>query len=68
MRLLDTFWIVTPAFSPARFRLRWLDIVAPIALGGLWIAFYVSRLKSGSLIPLHDPRFTVPTDIVEAEQ
>ncbi len=59
MRLVDTFWLVVPSFSPAHFRLQWLDVVAPIALGGLWTFFFVRNLKGRSLVPLHDPRFSV---------
>lgn len=50
MRLVDLFWTVAPSFSPFIFSLNWMHIVAPIGLGGLWIAFFVKQLE-GKLIP-----------------
>jgi len=58
MRLVDLFWIVAPAFHPGRLRVHWLDLAAPAAIGGLWIWFFLRRLKSRPLLPLHDPRFS----------
>ena len=56
MHLLDNFWIVEPSFRPRGLEIYWTDFVAPIALGGLWLAFFISNLKSRPLLPLHDPR------------
>ena len=50
-------WMVVPSFYPARFHLHWLDIAAPVAIGGLWLAAFIGYLKACSLLPLHDPRF-----------
>jgi hypothetical protein len=58
MHWLDILWIVAPSFYPARFHLHWLDIVAPVGIGGLWLAAFIGYLKARSLLPLHDPRFT----------
>jgi hypothetical protein len=33
-----------------------MDLAAPLALGGLWIAVFAGRLRGGALVPLHDPR------------
>ncbi|MBI3682819.1 MAG: hypothetical protein HY235_20800 [Acidobacteria bacterium] len=60
MRLVDLFWIIQPAFShgsqggvPApQFHVHWLDIVAPVAIGGLWVAFFAFQLKKRPLDPL----------------
>jgi hypothetical protein len=56
IRLLDNFWIVEPAFRQRGLEFYWTDFVAPIALGGLWLAFFISNLKTRPLLPLHDPR------------
>jgi hypothetical protein len=56
MRLVDYFWLVAPSFHPGVFTLHWMDVVAPLALGGLWIAVFVGRLRREALVPLHDPR------------
>jgi len=33
----------------------WLDVVLPIALGGLWLGFFAFNLKQCPLLPLGDP-------------
>ena len=58
MHWLDILWMVVPSFFPARFHFHWLDIAAPVAIGGLWLAAFIGYLKARSLLPLHDPRFT----------
>jgi hypothetical protein len=58
MHWLDTLWMVSPSFYPARFHIHWLDIAAPVGIGGLWLAAFIGYLKPHSLVPLHDPRFT----------
>jgi hypothetical protein len=57
MHWLDILWMVAPSFYPARFHIHWLDIAAPVAIGGLWLAAFIGYLKARSLLPLHDPRF-----------
>jgi hypothetical protein len=57
MRLVDLFWLIMPAFNEHRLQFHWLDIVAPIGIGGIWIALFLGQLKSQPLLPLHDPRF-----------
>ncbi len=55
MRWVELLWIVQPTFRP-EIRLHWLDVAAPIAVGGFWLAFYVRQLKSRPLLPQRDPR------------
>jgi hypothetical protein len=54
---LDVLWMIAPSFYPAQFQLHWMDIVAPIGIGGLWLAVFLGYLKARALLPLHDPRF-----------
>lgn len=42
---VELFWNVAPAFNHERFSLSWLDLVAPLAVGGFWIALFVWQLK-----------------------
>jgi hypothetical protein len=35
---------------------HWLDIVIPIAMGGLWFAYFFYNLRSRPLLVLYDPR------------
>ena len=52
MRLVDLLWMVKPAFHPQGFAIHWLDIVAPVALGGIWLAAFLWQLKTRPLLPL----------------
>jgi hypothetical protein len=56
IRFIDVFWIVEPAFRQRQFWIHWMDIVAPIGMGGIWIWAFLAHLKAKPLLPLHDPR------------
>jgi hypothetical protein len=56
VHLVDVFWLIMPAFFAARFHLYWLDIVAPVGLGGLWLALFLWQLSRRSLLPWHELR------------
>ena len=57
MHLVEMFWFVGPAFHPVQFSISWTDLLAPIGLGGFWIATFVWQLKSLPLLPYRDARF-----------
>jgi hypothetical protein len=57
MEWVAFYWIVMPSFYPKGPQPRWTDLAAPIGIGGVWIAMFVSRLKANPLLPLRDPRF-----------
>jgi hypothetical protein len=56
VHLVDVFWLIMPAFFAARLHLHWLDIVAPVGLGGLWLALFLWQLSRRSLLPWHELR------------
>jgi hypothetical protein len=56
MCIADVIWEVSPAFNPEGFSLHWMDILALVGIGALWLAMFLRRLKSRSLLPLHDAR------------
>jgi hypothetical protein len=58
MRMLDVFWIVEPAFRQRGLEVYWTDAAALIALGGIWLAYFVWNLKARPLLASHDPRDT----------
>jgi hypothetical protein len=58
MRILDTFWIVEPAFRQRGLEVYWTDLVALIALGGIWLAYFIMNLKGRPLLASRDPRDT----------
>lgn len=53
MRYLDLLWIIEPNFS-ATFSLTWADVVVPVAIGGLWLAYFFHNLGSLPLLPAYD--------------
>jgi hypothetical protein len=52
MRLVDVFWYTAPAFHPAELRIHWMDVVAPVGLGGLWVATFIWQFRPVSPPPL----------------
>jgi hypothetical protein len=65
MHLVEIFWFVAPTFHPTGFSLSWMDVAAPIGIGGVWFAAFLWSLQGRSLLPAHDPRFIA---IVEERQ
>jgi len=56
MRFVDLFWTVAPNFNEGNFGIHWMDILAPLGIGGVWIAMFLSQLKGRALMPVNDPR------------
>lgn len=54
MRWVDVYWLVSPAFSE-QVTFHWLDVTAFLAVGGAWVALYVTNLASRPLIPIGEP-------------
>jgi hypothetical protein len=54
MRFVDLFWIIEPNFSKS-FTLTISDIVVPVAIGGVWLAYFFYNLGSLPLLPIYDP-------------
>jgi hypothetical protein len=57
MRFIDLFWMIAPEFSHGGFHVSWMDVVAPIAMGGLWFAVFAWQLSKRPLIPINDPQY-----------
>lgn len=56
MRLVDYLWQVKPTFSPGVVTLHWMDLLAPVALVSLWLAFFAWNMKRTPLIlPVNPP-------------
>jgi len=62
MRYVDQFWYIMPNFPamaglPAtqkHFTYTWLDLVVPVAMGGIWVSAFCSQLRKRPLYPVHD--------------
>ena len=48
--IVDLFWIVTPSFGRDGWFVRWTDLAAPLAIGGVWIAVYIWILRGKPLL------------------
>lgn len=57
MRLVDTIWLVVPAFEAAGAPIHWLHVVLPIGLAGIWLFVFARNLRSRALLPVNDPYF-----------
>jgi len=60
VRVVDVFVMVEPNFAKVtdvHFSMSWMDITAPLGLGGLWLALFFRNLQSGSLLPTGAPDF-----------
>jgi hypothetical protein len=58
MRLVDIYWYVVPNFAHARghFYFSLWYLVAPIGLGGLWLAFFFYNLRQRPILPAYEPQ------------
>jgi hypothetical protein len=57
MRLLDLLWMIAPNFTGEHFHVSWMDVVAPLAMGGLWLGVFGWQLGKRALVPINDPQF-----------
>ena len=53
MRYVDLLWVIEPNFSKT-FSITWLDVVIPLAIGGVWLAYFFRNLSSMPLVPAYD--------------
>ncbi|MEO7539964.1 MAG: hypothetical protein ABIV21_08040 [Pyrinomonadaceae bacterium] len=64
MRLVDMFYLIGPSYRVAAggieqgaFYVSWMDVVAPIAVGGIWLWWFFGELLKRPLVPFNDPYF-----------
>lgn len=55
MRVVDLFWLIGPEIHQEGLRVHWLDVAAPLAVGGVWLAWFLWQLGTRPLLPLNDP-------------
>ena len=44
MRLVENYWVIGPNFHHDGFTASFLDLAAPIGIGGVWLWFFLKRL------------------------
>ena len=56
MRYCDLYWLIMPNFeNKGGFYFHWLNVVVPVAIGGLWLALFFRNLQGRPLLPLYAP-------------
>ena len=59
-RYADIYWLIAPAFQHGEhgggIHLHWMDLVAPLAMGGLWLGFFLKNLRGRPLVSLQDAK------------
>jgi hypothetical protein len=53
MRYVDLFWFIEPNFHEG-FYYHFLDLIVPVAIGGLWFALFFRNVRQRPLLPLQD--------------
>lgn len=70
MRVVDILFLVSPEFAASgqnlhlagpeehgtRFFIHWLDLAAPIGIGGVWVWLFLTQLAQRPLLPIGDPQ------------
>ena len=55
MRVLDLYWLIGPELHRGTRASHALDLIALVAIGGLWVALFAWQLGAHPLLPLQDP-------------
>ncbi len=62
MRFVDMYFYIGPsprigehAALSVAFAISWMDIVAPLAVGGIWVWYFLGQLMKRPLVPVMDP-------------
>ena len=55
IRLADLFWLIGPAHGTTQVAVHWLDVVAPLTLGGLFVAVFLWQLGTRPILPVGEP-------------
>jgi len=56
MHLVDVYWLVMPVLHPEGFAISLLDVVAFLAVGGLFVGGLSWMMRGSPLVPVGDPR------------
>jgi hypothetical protein len=54
MHLVYLYFEIMPAFPSSSAAEHWMDFVAPVAVGGLWLAYFLWDLRRHPVLPRHD--------------
>ncbi|MCI0348930.1 MAG: hypothetical protein L0Z53_05840 [Acidobacteriales bacterium] len=57
MRFVDLYVQIIPAGHHAELHFHWMDLAAPIGIGGVWLSAFLRQLESRPVLPIRDPHF-----------
>ena len=57
MRFVDLYMQIIPAGHHSEFHFSWMDLAAPIGIGGLWLSAFLRQLETRPVLPVRDPHF-----------
>ena len=52
--ILNTYWLITPAFTPGRLRFPCVEAAAFLGIGGLWMTAFLAILRTIGAGPVHN--------------
>jgi hypothetical protein len=55
VRLIDIIWLVEPNFGDRHLNIHWLDFATPVAIGGIWMAYFFYNLRQRPILPVNAP-------------
>ena len=58
MRMVDIYWYVVPNFAHERghFYFSIWYVIAPLAIGGLWLSYFFRNFRQRPLLPAYEPQ------------
>lgn len=57
MRFVDLYAQILPTGHHAELHPHWMDLMAPLGVGGLWLGFFLRQLAARPVLPVRDPHF-----------
>jgi hypothetical protein len=66
MRWVDLYWIIVPAVRETAIP-HWLDITVPVALGGIWVWYFLGQLAERGLVAPEPPATLTATEPMAGE-
>ncbi|MEO8276518.1 MAG: hypothetical protein ABI639_09875 [Thermoanaerobaculia bacterium] len=57
MRYIDLIWLTRPTLTGGGLSIHWLYLAIPVAIGGLWFAYFARELGSRPVLVVQDPRW-----------
>ena len=55
IRFADVYWLIGPVHGSGVMTLHWLDVAAPVGLGGVFFALFLWQLGSRPMVPIGEP-------------